>query len=276
MVVHAAVDHANQRRVFCDLVERRHVRQRQIERLCGRDVWNRRNIDRCHLLDRERRLKQRPRETSADHCDRGTHVLIEHLPAARFKIVDDARDLAFAEATLAEVPKLDIDEEFSGRLEIGDLRKTLLTKAKADAIPRFNRPDPFNSPNEAVVRRVLLARRRADAIRIESLAKFSHVVVRGEKHQRAVGVARQKRQPQALPVGLKRSASHLNAQDQRGIDEFRLAPTTLGFGRRVELLPQSPAVLDPVPQRRRTAATMFASLELLGQTDKLEVIVARH
>ena len=92
-----------------------------------------------------------------------------------------SREFAFAQATLAEVPKLNVDEELSRRLEISDPRKSLLTKTKADAIPHLDRTDPFNRPNETVVRRVLLPQRRAGEIRVESLAKFSH--------QKAFGLA---------------------------------------------------------------------------------------
>ena len=63
-----------------------------------------------------------------------------------------------------------------------------------------------------------------------------------------------------------------SARDRR----IQACAAAAGFGRCVKLLPQSTAVFNPVPRRRRTAAAMFAPLELLGQTQKLEVIVARH
>jgi hypothetical protein len=68
----------------------------------------------------------------------------------------------------------------------------------------------------------------------------------------------------------------LHAQDQRGVDELGLAAAALFLCRCVEFVTEPAAVLAAIPRRWGTAPTVPATLELLGQSDEFEMIVARH
>ena len=81
-----------------------------------------------------------------------------------------------------EIPKFDVDEELSGRGEIGGLRETLLTKAETDTISRLDGTNSFDRTDEIVIRCVLLPGRRTSSICLELFAKFPHLIIRSEQY----------------------------------------------------------------------------------------------
>ena len=65
--------------------------------------------------------------------------MVEHLCAPRFEVFDDVSKLACAQTPFAEIPKLYVDEELTGRPEIADAkpRKTPIWFALSEDRPLF-------------------------------------------------------------------------------------------------------------------------------------------
>ena len=276
VIVDAAVDDADQRCVIGHGIQWRRIRHDHVERLCRGHVRGWRQIDRRDFLDRQQRAQQLARQTRAKHADRGADIAIKDIATSCLDVADDILKLALAEATFAQIPKLDVHQIGCLRDEILDISETFFPQAWSDPITRLDRSNAFDPGDEVDVGGVLLARGRAALIGVKPRAEIPHVFTRCEQHERAVRVAGQNREPEPFPLLLEQGARHLHAQDQRRVDKFGLAPASLFLGRGVELLAQLRRVLAAIARWRRSAAAVLAPLELLGKPDEFEVIVSGH
>ena len=83
----------------------------------------------------------------------------------------------------------------------------------------------------------MLSCRSALAVALQLAAECRQFVAGGKKNQRAILIDREDCETDLVPFLLEQRPTHLDPQDQRGIDSIGASPTLLNRNCLIELLP---------------------------------------